>query len=84
MREPNACLLQLRPDYRGVRLDILSVDLHFPRRLIAGRTLSNTVLRLRTPLPLRPSYVVEASYRRLGTVGNLLFEAVGRVGCRES
>ena len=29
---------------RDVRLDIVSIDLHFPRRLIAGRALSDAVL----------------------------------------
>src|SRR5882757_612807 len=45
MREPDACLLQLLADDRGVHRDIGRVDLHVARWLIAGRTLSNAVSR---------------------------------------
>src|SRR5258708_4504309 len=47
MREPDACLLQLLADDRGVRHDIGSIDRHFPRWLVTGRALSNAVFRLR-------------------------------------
>src|SRR5580698_10998780 len=47
MREPDARFLQLLPRDRGVYNNIGCVDLHFPRRLVTGRALSNAVLRLR-------------------------------------
>ena len=47
MREPDTRFLQLLPNDRGVRQDIGSIDLHFPRRLVTGRALSNAVFRLR-------------------------------------
>ena len=47
MREPDPRFLQLLPDDRGVHRDIGRVDLHFARWMIAGRPLSNAVLRSR-------------------------------------
>jgi hypothetical protein len=47
MREPDTGFLQLLADDRGVRDNIGSVDRHFPRWVVAGRALSNAVLRLR-------------------------------------
>jgi hypothetical protein len=47
MREPDAGFLQLLPDDRGVRHEIGSIDCHFAPWMIAGRTISNAVLRSR-------------------------------------
>jgi hypothetical protein len=69
MREPDAGLLQLLSDDRGVHRDIGRVDLHFARWMIARRTLSIAVFRLRL-LRDGEGFVCPVHRRRMGPALN--------------